>query len=369
MARAPGQPLSLTNETLLPTSTPTVGADGALYVATSDYVRAYSPAPEQKLLWQYQYPNREGQIGAVALSTDETTAYILVGGSDTRLVALDSATGDCRWQQKDPNFSIIREVNQSGSMPIPVVAGNDLLVTSGFQTGDKLYVFHDQALATAPAAGELVPPSPGSCRADKAPGGMEVRGTQDHIPAPVAGPGDEAYYIRAGKLCRSLNKETCEDLQCAGAADITLMIGDNSAGESVTHLYGLAAEKKLLFSITVGQWPTELNCKVFNPGGKLGPNLILAPDGTMYNVNDDKQLQAIVPTALANAPMLKLTEDLLRKNPDSAFRVSGKIETASNLTLGPDTDIILVSGESISFGSGFTVKQGAQLRARVGLAN
>ena len=77
-----------------------------------------------------------------------------------------------------------------------------------------------------------------------------------------------------------------------------------------------------------------------------------------------------MPTELADAktkPTLELTDDLLRKNPDAAFRVSGKIQTADNLTLGADTDIILVAGDSISFGPGFTVKTGAQLRARVGL--
>jgi hypothetical protein len=385
LARAPEPPLTLTNETPSSTSTPTVGADGSLYVATKDNgIRAYSPGPEQKLLWRYQYPNREGQVGAVALSTDETTAYILLGGTDTMLVALDSATGDCRWQQKRADFAITRTVNETGSMPIPVVAGNDILVTSGFPTGDKLYVFHDQARATLPAGGELVPPAPGSCRADKAPGGMEVRGAQDHIPAPVAGPGDEAYYIRAGGLCRSLKEETCADLKCPGkssdgkvfdgdAKSITLLIGDNSAGDNYHHLYGLAAAKKDLFFISFGNWPQDLKdlklkCNAYDTGANLGANLILAPGGTLYNVSDAKVLQAIVPTGLVNAPSLPLTDDLLRKNPDSAFRVSGKI-TVPGLTLGADTDIILVSGESISFSAGFTVKQGAQLRARVGLGN
>jgi outer membrane protein assembly factor BamB len=379
---APEPPLATTNETLLPTSTPTVGADGSLYVAFDKYVRAYSPGPEQKLLWRYEYPNREGQVGAVTLSKDETTAYILLGGTDTRLVALDSATGDCRWQQKAADFAISRKVNDTGSMPIPVIAGsviegNDILVTSGFPTGDKLYVFHDEAAKT-PAGGELVGPAPAppACRKDKAPGGMEVRGTQDHILAPVAGPGDEAYYIRAGKLCRSLKKEeTCADLKCEGAAadgtDITQLIGDSSAGQSLTHLYGLAAEKKLLFFITVGVWPEAVKCNVY-PGGNLGPNLIVAPGGTLYNVGDDNSLQAIVPTKLADAetkPTLPLTAKLLSDNPNSVFRVSGKIQTADGLTLGADTDIILVAGESISFGTGFTVKPGAQLRARVGLGN
>ena len=261
LVRAPEPPLNTTGETLVPTSTPTLGADGSLYLATNNYVRAYSPGPQQKLLWRYQYPNEERQVAAVALSKDETTAYILLGGTEARLVALDSATGDCRWQYKAPNFAVIRTKTETESMPIPVVAVNDILVSDKFPTGDKLYVFHDQSPET-PAGGALIPPAgaASSCRADKAPGGIDVRGAQDHIPAPVAGPGDEAYYIRAGNLCRSLNGETCANppLQCTGAApdgkDITLLIGDNSAGDNLTHLY--AVGKQQLFFITVGKWPT-----------------------------------------------------------------------------------------------------------------
>ena len=471
LVRAPEKPLDLTGETLLPTSTPTLGVDGSLYVATNNYVRAYSPAPEQKLLWRYSYPTTERQVGAVALSKDETTSYILLGGADTRLVALDSATGDCRWQHKAPDFAITRETTATGSMPIPVVAGNDILVTSGFPTGDKLYVFHDEARKPPTAGGEMVPPASAlatiggkptqgdvikfkftagantivtidytvpatdtldtiatglaaalakntiltgagytfsangktvaitpkaswevevtgkqteavtantSCRADGAPGGMDVRGTQDHIPAPVAGPGADAYNIRAGKLCRSLNGETCADLTCEGAAatdpkEITLLIGDNSAGDNSTHLYGLAAAKKLLFFISVSKWPTTVACRARNPGFAPGANLILAPDGTLYNVDDKKLIQVIAPTPLPGPTPLTLTADLLTQNPETTFRVPGKIEwrpteSAPNLTLGPGTDIILVAGESITFGAGFKVEQGAQLRARVGLA-
>ena len=395
LVRAPEPPLDTTDVRLSPTSTPTVGADGSLYLATDKEVRAYSPGPEQKLLWQYPYPaNSGGQVGAVALSKDETTAYILLAGAEPRLVALDSATGDCRWQYTNKDFTITRKGTETGSMPIPVVAGstidgNDILVTDGFPTGDKLYVFHDQPRAKTPAGGERVKPAPAwpACGADKAPKApvwMEVRGAQDHIPAPVAGPADEAYYILGGKLCRSLKKaEDCADLTCkrdadgnaADTKDMTLLIGDSSAGNSLTHLYGLAAEKKLLFFITVGKWKEELSCRAY-PRAELGANLILAPDGTLYNVADGeadqpKQLQAIVPTALADSPSetLELTEEVVRDNPNTAFRVSGKIQTQADLTLGADTNIILVAGQGIIAKAPFTVKTGAQLRARVGLGN
>ena len=378
LVRAPEPPIPNAG-TLLTTSTPTVGADGSLYFATDNNVQAYSPGPEQKLLWRYQYPTQEHQVGAVALSNDETTAYILLGGTDTRLVALDAATGDCRWQQQ--GFAIDRKENSTGTMPIPVVAGNDIFVTDSYRTvtewtGDHLYVFHDEAQPTTPAGGGLVSPAPPrpACRADKAPGGMEVRGGEgNHIPAAVAGPGDEAYYIRDGKLCRSLKEEDCKAVQCSGGKDlkgITLLIGDNSAGNSFHHLYGLDGVKKELFYISFGEWPQALKCDAYQPGANVGPNLILAPGGTLYNVGNDSRIRAIVPTALADSQKketLTLDEKFLRDNSDSTIRVSGTIKTADNLPLPSDTNLILVAGESISFGNGLKVEQGAQLRARVGL--
>jgi outer membrane protein assembly factor BamB len=352
-------------ETVL--TVPTVGADGSLYVVTQKFVRAFSPYPEPKELWRY--PTGQDNVGAVTLSADESTAYVLFGATAPRLEALDSATGDCRWGQQIK--AIERGPNER--MPIPVVAGRDILVTRAYPTSDELYVFHDASRSNPPDQGELVPPAT-SCRAQIAPNGQEERGkTGDHIAAPVAGPAGEALYIRGGKFCWSREKETC-DLDLDGcskdeATKISLLIGDNNAGKSVTHLYGFAAAEKELFFISWGKTDAGAfytKCRMAKLD-KLGPNLILGPDGTLYNSSEQRQLLAIVPNAFPpTAADLPLTAELLDNNTDSAFRVPGKI-TADNLTLGADTDLIIVAGQSISFGAGFKVEQGAQLRARVGL--
>jgi hypothetical protein len=358
-------------ETVL--TVPTVGADGSLYVATGKFVRAFSPYPDPKELWRY--PTDQDNVGAVTLSADETTAYVLFGATAPRLEALDSATGDCRWGQKIG--AIDRGANEP--MPIPVVAGRDILVTRAYPTSDTLYVFHDASRSNPPDSGELVPPAT-SCRAEAAPNGLEERGkTGDHIATPVAtSPAGEALYIRGGQFCWSREKdtkETCSALDGCSldeAKKISLLIGDNNAGESATHLYGFAAAEKELFFISWGKTSgggLGTKCRMAKLD-KLGPNLILGPDGTLYNSSEQRQLLAIVPNAFpATAIDLPLTTDLLDKNTDSTFRVPGKIETAPNLTLGADTDILLVAGQSISFGAPFTIKQGAQLRARVGFGN
>ena len=358
--------IPIAGETVL--DVPTVGADGSLYVVTGQQVRAYSPAMTE--LWRY--PTGQDNVGAVTLGADGTTAYVLFGDAAPRLVALDSATGDCRWQQAVP--AIDRGRNEP--MPIPVAAGNDVLVTRAFPTSDTLYVFHDESRPAPADRGELVPPVPAAaCRASAAPKGLTtLGGAGDHIPAAVAGVSDDAFHVRGGRLCwsRGSSEKACADLRGCAQADanaITLLIGDSSGGRSPMHLYGLAAESKKLFFISA-RWkgPGDLDASCFMQAmERLGPNLALGPDGTLYNSNEQRNLVAIVPKDFAaTAQNLTLSPDLLTTNNDTAFRAADTIDTAPDLNLAADTDIILVAGQKITFGPGFRVAEGARLRARVG---
>lgn len=164
-------------------------------------------------------------------------------------------------------------------------------------------------------------------------------------------------------MCRSAR------LHQADANAITLLIGDSSGGRSPAHLYGLAAANKQLFFISA-RWksPGDLDATCFMQAMEgLGPNLVLGPDGTLYNSNEQRNLVAIVPKSfVATAPDLTLSPDLLATNNDTAFRAAGTISTVPDLSLAADTDIILVAGQKIAFGPGFRVAEGARLRARVG---
>jgi PQQ-like domain len=349
---------------------PTVGADGSLYVVTNRYVRAFSPPPKPQELWRYETQQTE-DIGAVTLSADGKTAYVLFGGTaKPRLVALDSATGDCRWS--GPVSAIDRGPNEP--MPPTVVAGHDILFTRAFPSSNTLYVFHDGTPEPPdPDRGALVPPVlPAAC--GEPPLKTEVR-AGEHIATPVALANDEAVYISGGKFCRSRGEtagETCSDLNGCSQADakeIDLLVADSGSERNrFTHLYGLASEKKRLFFISWGQRANDkepsAKCSMTQLD-RAGPNLILGIDGTLYNSADDL-LQTFVPNLPDMPQELTLEEELLRKNNNSAFRTPFKISTsAKGLVLGADTDITLIAGSGIEFKPGFEVKQGARLRAGV----
>lgn len=368
------------DETML--EPPTIGGDGALYTVTGGYVRGFTPG----LIEAWRFRTGHSHVGAVALSEDESTAYVVFGGTGPRLVALDARTGDCRWQQ--PLGDILHSLNEP--MPIPVVAGDDILVTDAFPTGDTLYVVHDTPPQPPADRGELVAPPDGSCRAEAAPRGLTSVGAEDdripaHIPAPMAGASTDAYYVRAGALCRGRSRAAdapgevwdaqCEPLEGCTQADalrITLLIGDSSGGASVGHLYGLAAAAAppQLFFISPnlsedGQIAPTCRMQAFDD---LGPNLVLAADGTLLNNSPAKRsLLAIVPAAFAAAAQdIDLQPELLRLHDGGAFRTPGTISTAPDLTLPAGADVILVAGGKIVFNPGLRIAEGARLRARVG---
>ena len=356
---------------------PTIASDGALYTVTNRNIRGFTAGLAES--WSFRTGNQD-DIAAVALSDDEATAYVLLGGAEPALMALDAGTGDCRWSQ--PLQAILHASNEP--MPLPVVTGADILLTDAFPTGDSLNIIHDIPPPAPPSdRGGIEPPTPtAACRAKAAPAGLSrITEANAHVPTPVAGISNDAFYLRSGRLCRGRSSqgetgrnwaETCiamEGCPPDRAQGITLLIGDSSGGDSPAHLYGLAPVQREISFITAtpeekGGLRAQCRAQTF---AVLGPNLVLGADGTLFNTTPDHGLQAIVPASFGgSAGNITLTERLLDENGGSAFRTPEEIITDPNLRLGPEADIILLSRKRVVFSPGFSVSQGAALRARVG---
>ena len=369
---------------------PTIAADGTLYFVTQSFVRGYSAGPTKRELWRY--PTGPVPVGPVTLSEDERTAYVLFGGKFSRLVALDAATGECRWSQPFPS-PIVFEENKT--MPIPVVAGQNIFVTRQAPVADTLFIIRDEPSQTG--AGSVLMPTSTACERSEAPGGIEaLQGTD--IPTPVVGPGKEAFYVKSGNLCwaRGPGEGACIDrydfgparpLPSCTSADlrgVRLLVGDSSGGstllpsdgnkpvDNATHLYGLDPERSSLLALSL-IWGTSgsllATCqKAELPG--LGPNLILAPGGTLYNQSPRGDLQQIVAAEFGSVPAgmadTTLTRAILEKDTGITFRAPKRLLLEPGLSVPAGSDLTLVAGKQIVFPTGFSVKPGARLRARAG---
>jgi hypothetical protein len=360
---------------------PTVASDGSIYIVTSEYVRAYSPPPNARELWQY--PTGQVNVAAVTLSEDEGSAYVLFGPSQNtgqnRIVALDAATGDCRWTSSK-NINIVRDENER--MPTPVAGGQDIYFKNQYPTGNKLYAVKDDEPSETLGNSRVLKPSGGGC---------DQRMSKEYTaagPMPLAGRGKEAIYLNQGQLCwaRGLEDEVCSDITGCDKGqlkEITLMIGDNSDIPNAMRFYGIDPTSQRLFAMKAtyggGQEPKRLAATCRSAAVQtLGPNLILGPDGTLFNYSNEGKLLAIAPSHAGDT--LVLTSQIVGMTKDDCTAGSGprgenngtaflaeKIITDPNLCLPPGTDIILSAAMTIGFRSDFTVKAGARLRAKIGV--
>jgi outer membrane protein assembly factor BamB len=315
------------NETVI--SPPTLGPDGRLYLVTKPYVYAYSPYPQHQRLWRHR--RGSDKVSAVTLSEDGTTAYV-VDGTSGQMVALDSATGEQQWALG----GLAMNIAANEPMSIPVVAEGSIYVANKFPTGDKLYVIADTG--------------------DKAT--MQTIAGKE-ISSPVIARDKTAYFVKDGTLWRHRSDAAGEtQVSAESLGKVSNLVIDGSQNiycwNKETHrLYVFAENGTLLLNQDLRQ-------------ANLGPNLLLAPEGTLYNVNAT-QLQAIVPAAFsANGNTLILTPELVRLWNNSALRAGTRIDVPSGLTIESGTSLILISGGTIGFGKGFAVKKGALLSAKTG---
>ena len=346
------------NETvLLP---PTIGADGSLYVVTSQYVYAYPapPVPPNQAnlpLWRYRTgADLDNDVSAVALSEDGKTAYIVDKPTAT-MIALDAATGAEKWKQ--PGLPISRGDNEP--MPIPVVADGAVFVTDHAPTGSKLYIVDDRA--NGPVLQTLPETLPGK-----------------GVTAPVVGPDQSIYFVSNGILQRSkrdpaeqkFKQQAVGGAGCDKIGGFDLLRADESGNiyalDRVHMRFMFVASDKL--SVPAGA------CEPKTVSGlNFGDGLAVGADGTAYGYTNDNRLQAIIPAAIYSPlpldnKILELSPDktALIKNNDMTFRSGKTVETAADLRLPANTNINIVAGESIRFGAGLHITQGAQLHARVG---
>jgi outer membrane protein assembly factor BamB len=258
------------------TSSPTIGPDGAIYVAAHDG-KLHAVSPDGKLRWSFATGDRIWSTPALA---EDGTVY--TGSDDDHLYAIDGS-GAMRWRFRvgacEPPVGFGPEGVRCDVDGGPTI-GPDGTVYTG---GDGVYaVWPDGTLRWKLATGERVTTAPalmpegGAAAPVAAPVAITA-------PAPVAGTVyagalDDALYAVQPDGTRAWTFRTGGDIEAAPAVG---QDGSIYFGSDDDKIYALAPDGTLRWAVVTG--------------GDVRSSPALAEDGTIYAGSYDGHLYAIEP--------------------------------------------------------------------------
>jgi len=366
---------------------PTVGASGTLYLPTAQGFFAMTRYPNLKVLWKSEVSVADDkEIGTPVLDATESTVFVATKAGT--LYAIDTTDGATRWTGKLSDSAI------GGNVPVPVVGpgmrSRDTFVYVALK-GQGLKVFCDC---------EEIPRKAKADRTTRLNADLSINDPVSQVVlhtdlSDSSSPVTYVYFVKepkdgTGQVC-GLRNDSAEF--CAGTkprfdpASKSFIMGP-ATGFPLSRLSLLAADGRgniyILDSENNPQSVLE-----FTPGegtdmqltaGKLyslanvdkdqakkstnfgGDNLLLGPDGTLYNTNGD-HLFAIQPKALVDSLSLK-KENSATAN-QTSFLARQTITVESTFKLSSLSNTILEAGQQINFQRGLSVQLGAQLSCRI----
>ena len=339
-------------------STPTLGANGALYLSTNQGVFALTPYPELKVLWRFRAGGLDQSFGQVALSADETTAYVLDGAAG-QLVAIDTTDGSERWRGGTFTKS---DSTKSDALPVPVVEAGFVCVVNGYQQGDSLQVFEDKTCAEkAPSVCQPV---------------ATIQGSISRPVIPVITGNGKAYFVNNQSLCAWEPLKTATATPTAtptpsGLSPLSQLAADGKGNvyvmdgmSSPQRIRGYRPDFTEFLSLDVPATESVAEKKSTN----FGNNLLVAADGTLYNANANTLFAfELVPEndlTVSNVAGANRTTFLAAKS----LQVGkvGKNGEPEEVAVNPGQSFIFKSGCSIELKPGFKVSTGARVLMQVG---
>jgi len=358
---------------------PTVGAGGTLYLPTAQGLFAVSRYPNLKVLWTSALSTGSARlIGTPALNHSESTLFVATSAGT--LYAIDTTDGTTRWTANVPI---------GATAPVPVVAmGNNGESLVFLAVKDKpLNVFRDNDCAI-PVSGTSTCGTVGPAHTSDAPTSQVVI---DSDFARASSPASYAYYVKQpeggrGQLCW-LNNALAASCRGFDPSDARESWSDRKFSLSSSSL--LAADGR--GNIYIMDWLSDpQNVLQFTApgqgkdktmtGGKLymlsrvrkneegrstnfgNDNLLLGPDGTLYNVNGD-HLFVLQPRGLLDS--LTLNKENGETANQTGFLARQTITVEKSFRLEKWSTTILEAGQQINFQPEFSVPLGAELRCRI----
>ncbi|MEO7216117.1 hypothetical protein [Mucilaginibacter sp.] len=335
----------------------TTGPDGSLYFCTDNGIFAYTPFPQNALMWDI---NLGGRKSAVTLNKEGSVAYVLSyeAPDSAKLIAIDANTGK---EIKRANIDIdVSRLSDDSFLSTPMVDDNGYVyLANKILAPNKLYVF-------SPKLAGLKKNENGQM---SAPAGMTVG-------LATAG----AYFIKDNMLF-SYNP--------ADAANQTTFIC-NVQGGSVRSLitdrsnniyYALRGDGALYYKPSSADSFTKIDI-----GANFDKNLVMGVDGTLYT-GTANGLIGLRPKTYNDDSRLMANET--DENPNNLSFVGNKVRIQSNFTfsnykylrgitgitfegkarLDKNADVLLKTGstgDGVTFSNDFTVEKGATLQVKTG---
>ena len=320
-----------------PALRPTAGADGSLYAmpSGSGYIYGFNPDPQE--LWRYRSDDTKlADASRITFSPDAGRyAYALTKiGSKTRPVRIDSATGNADVY----NLPIVK-IKRDGQE-----TDKDLgLGFKGFHRPVAIkgpqqdYVFLS---AYTEQSGILLAHS----------GGDVIWWQEGKVSQPIVDWGEETVFAVQSNMFRGYDKfngkQICASSETGIAATSNLLKDgeDNVYFWNNGVLLGYTKDCKNFLS-QEAELPKDLE-------------LMFAPDGTLYARTNQNRLYTITPTQ----NQVTIAQNNLQT--DTIYSAK-TIQVVANLKVTSEK-VILKAENSISFGTGISVKKGASVRCRIG---
>jgi len=324
-------------------SFPTVGSDGSLYLSLNDIIYAYSPFPKNKLIWQYSLGGSTGNKSAVSLNKPASIAYVV--SYDTRTIIGINANSGLKMYEAP--VELIADQTQGAVVP-SVDDDGDVYVCNKIVGADKMFVYNE-TLSNAR-----------TIKANKS------------ISLPVATTDNTVYFVLDEQLMKYAGGgDPMPVAKFDGITRVRSITSDRS-----NNVYCLGQDNNLFYAYNNDARTTIKATVTVNPQRAL----IMNTDGSLYTATSS-QLVSIRPAFTDNATLTKdmsnyniatfrgnttTVEAGSTLNKNQAIVGSSGVVFSNNITIGGTARMIVEAKRSISFGKGFTVKQGAVVSCKTG---
>lgn len=304
---------------------PVLGRDSSLYFTRYGYF--YGLNPDMKKLWQYPDGDvrADAKVSRITLSPDaqkNVSILMRIEGENNKLVSINVATGESvlfpSFAKKYTHFHRPLIIERQGR--------NYIFMGANSEQGGVLHCYA---------------------------GGKQIWATSGSVSQPVSGrTGNLIYAVQEGQLL-ALDALSGKKVHVSSRSD--LAVTSNLVLDGDDNVYFWNNGRFFVFNSGC-----ELLVEKQLPDLPEHLELLFSPDGTLYARSAKSNTLTLV---LPTRETLTLSQDILQN--DTIYSADA-LRVTKNIQLATTDKIALKARDSISIGTGFSVKKGARLSCKIG---